>query len=422
MALVTLPVFADGGVSGAYSPYSVYGIGTFVQSSSARDMAMAGVGIASRNRSFIGVQNPASVTARDTLSFMSDFSLYSSNKLFRQGGLSSADNAVSIGSMNVSFPLWKKSAFFAGISPFSETAYEFSHSETDPQIVGITDNIDYSDYGSGNLYQIYYGLGMSFGRRLSAGIQAIHYFGNLEKAHETVFASSSHRHLYNGSTMNLRAFTGKLGLQWEQPVSDDSKLSLGATYRFGTKLGGTVTNYNYAVISAMTDTIGYASGPCRGVKMAGELGLGVAYKKGNKLTAELDWLYSDWSRSGFDSTEGFANKGKAVFSATASNSIRAGVEYIPNQNDIRYYFRRCTYRGGLYYGNEYYRIDGNAVNSFGLTLGMTLPVFRWHNGISIGVDMGQKGSLRGLMTRERYCKFMVSFNIHDIWFQKPRYE
>ena len=66
-------------------------------------------------------------------------------------------------------------------------------------------------------------------------------------------------------------------------------------------------------------------------------------------------------------------------------------------------------------------LDGNNVNSVGLTLGVTLPVFRWYNGISIGVDLGQRASRKNNMIRERYATFTVGFNIHDIWFQKPRY-
>ena len=58
----------------------------------------------------------------------------------------------------------------------------------------------------------------------------------------------------------------------------------------------------------------------------------------------------------------------------------------------------------------------------GITLGMTLPVFKGHNGISIGVDMGQRGSLKDKMIRERYATFVIGFNIHDIWFRKVQYD
>jgi len=111
-----------------------------------------------------------------------------------------------------------------------------------------------------------------------------------------------------------------------------------------------------------------------------------------------------------------------TFTTSKYQSVRAGFEFIPNRNDIRYYLRTCSYRVGAYWKREYYRVNGNTVDAYGLTLGMTLPVFRWYNGISVGVDLGQRGSLKGDMTRERYVNFVVGFNIHDLWFVKPRYE
>ena len=53
---------------------------------------------------------------------------------------------------------------------------------------------------------------------------------------------------------------------------------------------------------------------------------------------------------------------------------------------------------------------------------MTFPVYRLYNGISIGVDLGQKGSMRNNMVREMYMTFNIGFNIHDIWFQKHQYD
>lgn len=58
----------------------------------------------------------------------------------------------------------------------------------------------------------------------------------------------------------------------------------------------------------------------------------------------------------------------------------------------------------------------------GITLGATLPVFRWYNGLSFGVEFGQRASLTGNLTRERYVNFSIGINIFDIWFQKPQYE
>ena len=58
-----------------------------------------------------------------------------------------------------------------------------------------------------------------------------------------------------------------------------------------------------------------------------------------------------------------------------------------------------------------------------ITLGITLPVFRWYNGITLGVDIGQRASTKNPdMIRERYANFVIGFNIHDIWFRKVQYQ
>jgi len=142
----------------------------------------------------------------------------------------------------------------------------------------------------------------------------------------------------------------------------------------------------------------------------------------DKWMMELDYLRSDWSKTGMDQVTGFKNVGTSSFSVTNSQSVRFGMEYVPNRSDIRYYYRRCAYRMGAYYNQDYYKIDGNMVNSAGVTLGVTLPVFRWYNGVTLGVDLGQRGNVKGNMVRERYANFTIGFNIFDIWFQKPRYD
>ena len=75
----------------------------------------------------------------------------------------------------------------------------------------------------------------------------------------------------------------------------------------------------------------------------------------------------------------------------------------------------------LYYDKAYYKLDGHNVNSMGVTLGITLPIPRLYNGVSLGVDFGQRASTRYNMIRERYAMFVIGFNIHDLWFKKIQY-
>ena len=418
-------VYAQDGTHGAYSPYSIYGIGDISKEGTAFNKSMGGVGIATRNRRFINYVNPAAVTARDTLSFMADFGLEQSNKVYRQGDLRSAHNTFNIYNFVMSFPIYRSSAFMVGLTPFSDIGYDFSSVETDPQIIGQTGNISYDSYGTGSIYQLFAGAGVTFWNRLSLGAEAIYYFGNLDKVTQMNYSSSSYRSLNSGSDLMVRGTTAKFGLQYEQKLGGDVSMTVGATYRLSTSMKGNSLNYRYATQDGIVDTLRHNDADLRkaGLKIADELGIGISVKSGEKWIAEVNYLRSDWTGSGFDSAEGFSVKSEtAAFTSTVSQSFRAGFEIVPNRNDIRYYLRKCAYRAGVYYDQSYYKLNGNNVNSMGLTLGVTLPVFRLYNGLTLGVDLGQRSSTRNNMIREQYATFMIGFNVHDIWFQKPQYK
>lgn len=423
--IISVCVSAQDGTYGAYSPYSIYGIGDISQEGTAFNKSMGGVGLATRNRRFINYLNPAAVTARDSLSFMADFGLQQSNKVYRQGDLRSAHNTFNIHNFVMSFPIYRSSAFMVGITPFSDVGYDFSSIETDPNIIGQTGNISYDSYGTGSVYQVFAGAGVTFWKRLSIGAEAIYYFGNIDKVTNMDYSNSSYRSVNSGSDLIVRGTTGKFGLQYEQKLGGDVSMIIGATYRLSTSLKGTALNYRYANQDSVTDTLKYQENDLRkaGLKFADELGVGISVKGGEKWTAEFNYLRSDWRNSGFDSAGGFSVKSDTeTFTSTVSQSFRAGFEIVPNRNDIRYYLRKCAYRAGVYYDQSYYKMNGNNVNSMGITLGVTLPVFRLYNGLTLGVDLGQRASTRNNMIRERYATFMVGFNIHDIWFQKVQYK
>lgn len=416
-------VSAQEGAHGAYSPYSIYGIGDISKQGTAFNKGMGGTGIATRNKRFINYLNPASVTARDSLSFMADFGLSQKNTFYKQGDIRSGNNTFNIYDFVMSFPIYRSSAFMVGITPFSDVGYDFSSIEKNPDIIGNTGNITYDSHGSGSIYQVFFGAGVTLWKKLSLGAEALYYFGNIDKVTDMDYANSSYRSINSGHEININAFTGKFGLQYEQKIAGNVSMVLGATYRLGTGMKGYATEYRYANLSSVSDTLRFNTDTLArsGLRIADEIGVGIAVKGGNKWTAEFNYLRSDWTKSGFEDARGFGVSGDSKFSSTVSQSFRAGFEIVPNRNDIRYYLKTCAYRAGVYYDQSYYKLDGNNVNSMGITLGMTLPVFRWYNGLTLGIDLGQRSSTRNNMIRERYAMFVVGFNIHDIWFRKVQY-
>ena len=421
--VVSVCVSAQDGTYGAYSPYSVYGIGDISKEGTAYNKSKGGTGIATRNRKFINYLNPAAVTARDSLSFMADFGLVQNNTVFKQGDLKSGHNTFNIYDFVLSFPIYRSSAFMVGITPYSDVGYDFSSIETDPDIIGNTGNISYDSYGNGSVYQAFFGAGVTLWKKLSLGAEAIYYFGNLDKITKMDYTDQSYRSLNSGSELTIMGVTGKFGLQYEQELGGEVSMTIGATYRMGTNMKGYSTNFRYATQSSVTDSLRHTVDTlgARGMRFGDEIGVGIAVSGGEKWSAEFNYLRSDWRKSGFDSAPGFAVSGGSVFSSTVSQSFRAGFEIVPNRNDMRSYLKTCSYRVGAYYDQAYYKLDGNNVNSIGITFGMTLPVFQWHNGITLGVDLGQRSSNRNNMIRERYATFFIGFNIHDLWFRKIQY-
>lgn len=389
---------------------------------SAYNKTMGGTGIATRNRKVLNYLNPAAVTARDSLSFMMDVGLYQNNTISRQGDVKNAVNVTNINDIVLSFPVYRSSAMMFGIAPYSHNGYAFSSVVNDPLLLAYTGDISYNSSGQGSMYQLFAAAGVTFFKKISLGAEFIHYFGDISKTTTQVFSSASSNGIQTGYNLNLSANALKFGLQYEQQLGRLS-LCAGATHTTSAKIGakGTVVDYEYAAGSILTDTVRYKTYDNIGVKLASETGVGLSVKSGEKWRAEVDFLTGAWSASGMEESLGFSNLSSRVFKTTDSYSVRAGFELTPNVNDIRYYLRRCTYRAGVYHNRMYYTVDGSDITATGITLGVTLPVFRLANGITLGVDLGQKGRLSDNLVRERYINFTIGLNSFDLWFQKPRY-
>lgn len=421
-AVVSVDAFAiDGGAYGAFSPYSVFGYGNMVTPGTPYNTGMGGVGIASRNNRFLNILNPAAVTARDSLAFMLDFSVGGAATIYRQDTRKSANNTFNITGLAFSFPLWKNAAMMVGITPFSYQGYNYSFIETDPRVIAALGTVNSNYSGQGGMYQVFAGIGHTFFKRLSVGVQGNLLFGNLERTDIIDYGDESVPDLSRVTEATLSGFNAKLGLQYEQPIGSQIKIGVGATYRFQTNQRGwlestlTSTQIDYTI-----DTL--ANTPDR-LKIASEIGVGISFTYGDKIRAEFDYTRSDWNRTALDRDPFFCiDDSKTPFTTNVSQAFRAGIEYIPNRSDIRYYFKKVAYRAGVYHCIDYFRIAGQDVTSTGITLGATFPVFRWYNGLTVGLDFGKRSSKVPDSVREYYFKFSFAMNLFDIWFQKPKYE
>lgn len=315
----------------------------------------------------------------------------------------------------LTFPIYKKSAFIVGIAPFSNVGYKFQSTETDPGIVSQIGDVKYQKFGTGSIYQLFFGGAVMLFDRISIGAEGIYYFGYINKHNDILFNSSS---LYNtistGWDYKVHCFSGKFGLQYIQPIArNNSQIVIGGTYRIGNSLKGDVAKYAFSA----ADTVLYSSGGHASMDIADEFGVGVSYRVNDKWAVGADFIQQNWRGSSFPDNSMWSN-----FSAENARYYRAGFEITPNMYDIRYYMKRVTYRVGAYFEESYVKVNGHQVNSFGITFGASFPIYRWHNAVSVAIDMGQRGTLRHNLVRERYINFIVNINLHDLWFVKYRYD
>ena len=404
----------DGTYSG-FSPYSVYGIGQLHQGGSAWNRGMGGVGIAARNKRFVNIANPASVTARDSLSFMTDFGISSRFSVFADGSKRAVNNTVNIDDFVISFPLWNHTAMMVGVTPVSDVGYKITSSYIDLYTIQNS----FVSSGNGGIYQVFAAFGGTLWNRLSLGVQGMYMFGNINKSATQSYSDETYRTYHSGDSLQVNNLAVKFGLQYEQPLTTTSYLTLGATYKLSNRMDGHHIHYleegSYYREREETQLSN------AGLRFGDELGVGLSYRKSDMFMVEADYTRSDWRNCRFDEVYGFSNVGDKVFAASCAQSFRLGAEWTPNRNDIRYFLRRCTYRLGAYYDQSYYTVDGKHVDAVGITLGMTVPVFRYYNGISVGLDFGKRGLAPGQL-KEYYAGINLGFNLFDIWFQKPMYD
>ena len=432
--IVAVLIFGIGSVAeaqnesalGSLTPYSLFGIGDIAKQGSAINTAMGGIGIGVRDNRYINYLNPASITKRDTLSFMFDFGLYQKNTITTDGRNRKAPfNTLNISHITLTAPIYGKTAVIAGVSPISSVGYNFTEVETDLNLINDHGSIGYSKYGNGYVSRLFLGVSTILFKNLSIGVEGNYYFGNIKHHSDILFGGNGtaltgphiQRKIEIGKENSIKSMGGKIGMQYEKNLNEEISLTLGGTWSFSSNLSGDMVNYSYAKnsISGTTDTVKYETYN-RDYKMPSELGLGFSIRKRDKWLVGMDYIRQDWSKSKFEDTPG------VNFQTIAANSFRFGVEYIPNRYDVRYYLKRASYRVGTYYDQSYMKIGAQQINAMGVTLGMTLPIPPLYNAIGISVDMGQRGKLDNNLLRERYVMFNVSISLHEIWFRKIRYD
>ena len=211
------------------TPYSRYGYGSLADNSFVANKGMGGVGIGLRNRSQINVQNPASYTAIDSLTFLFDFGMNGQMSVFREPGVSQTDWSAGIDYVAFQVPLGKKFAATAGLLPFSYVGYEYGNQS---DLIAGEDTIAVTRKytGNGGLNKVFLGFAYAPIKSLSVGVNMGYIWGVTSTGWSMAYSNSMGTTSSTDYTMDVKALDLNFGVQYTQQFSKKHQATIGVTY------------------------------------------------------------------------------------------------------------------------------------------------------------------------------------------------
>ena len=410
------------------SPYSFYGIGSLKFKGTTENRSMGGLSIYT-DSIHVNLRNPASYGGEP----IKTFPFNGENRAIRYtvGGSSSntklntsaaSDNVSSstFDYLAVALPMGKFGVGF-GLLPYTSVGYQLE--SYDNQSV-----LDYRYRGEGGLNKAFLGLGYQLAKDFSIGVDASYNFGNIQN-NVVQFRYDDEGNLlqYHGRENNRSDLSGlnfNFGMTYKPMITDKLRLTTAFTYSPKADL----TSKNQRVIATVIVTEEGSEFPINeiDVDLASE---GIAETNLTLPTKTSVGIGIGQDRKWFVGTEytmlktsEFSNE---IFSFDNANYVDAttlavGGFIIPEYNSFKYW-KRVVYRAGFNFEKSGLEINNEAINEFGITFGVGLPVGNMFSNVNIGFEYGQRGTVNQNLVKENFVNFQLSLSLNDRWFVKRKY-
>ncbi|WP_264845235.1 hypothetical protein [Capnocytophaga catalasegens] len=395
------------------SPYSYYGLGEIRFGGNTENSLMGGIN-SYVDSLRVDVRNPASLGKLQlttfSLSASADFRKLESNASLEQVRTTTIDYLA------LSFPVYKNAGVSFGLSPYSSVGYKLASLSTENG-----NSITQTFEGNGGLNRLYMAVGYEFVKNLRIGVGAYFNFGKTEiqnmrsETNVSYIVNESSNSTYRGASFNF-------GVQYNYKVWD--KYVLGTTLSYTPK--STITSTNSRVLSTLfpsytrgliirdTQTLDLGSNAKTNLTLPSELNAGIGFGQEKKWYIGAD--YTLVNNNEFDNpfiTSTFVAYDKG-------HKFALGGFFIPQYNSFTKYWKRITYRAGMYYENTGIVLHNEKINDFGITFGLSLPVQGFSN-VTLGTQIGSKGTKSQNLIKENYFNIKIALTLNDKWFQKSKY-
>ncbi|TJY37689.1 hypothetical protein [Pontimicrobium aquaticum] len=423
LAFFALNIHAQEGTT---SPYSFYGIGSLKFKGTVENVSMGGLSIYT-DSIHVNLRNPASYAGSfqnsDGEGQIIKFAVggSSSNTTLKTNSASDKTNATTFDYLALSLPMGRLGMSF-GLMPYTSVGYK---------LISVKEEniLDYRYNGEGGLNKAFLGIGYLISENLKIGIDASYNFGNIENSVVNFrYDDEGDPLLYHSKEVNRSELSGinfNLGLSYTPMISE--KLQLTSSLSFSPKADLTSTNQrNFATVvignTGQDITVNEIEADLEALNLDKTVltlptktafGLGLGEKRKWFLGAEYTFL----------KTSEFSNEIFSFDNTTYENAstISVGGFFIPQYNSFSYW-KRVVYRAGMRFENTGLNIQNESINEFGMSFGVGLPVGRMFNNVNIGLEVGQRGTIKQNLVKENFVNFQISLSFNDRWFQKRKFD
>ncbi len=404
MFMVFLLLSGKGFSQAGSSPYTLFGLGTLVSEGTSRSMGMGGTGLALLSNTSITCMNPASYNGIDSLRFIFDFGLYGKYSNYTTTDEKQHTFDAAFRYLMIGFRINRWWAMSAGIIPFSIVDYRISTLAT---VEGTLTSYQKYFSGTGGLTRAFVGTSVRPFRNLFLGINVTDLFGSIKHEESAVFADKSLLDFDVIKTSRVNNLMLDYGLIYSLPLKDWT-CNLGMVFSSKRDL----TTVNEMTFVSDIDTIELDAS---GIEyfVPAKMGLGLMISKNNRFTAGFDYERMLWSGMDFDNP---------YLRSRDSERYSFGIEYVKRGKYSDYGYQYFFLRLGGSYHKTYMVINNTPIDARAITIGAGLPVKRTLSMVDVAFEFGTHGTTQRGLFRDRYAMLHLNLNLHDIWFQKRKFD
>ena len=396
-------------------PYTRYGYGDLSDQGFGNSKAMGGIAFGLRDGAQINPLNPASYTAIDSLTFIFEGGVSLQNMNVNNGGVKLNAKNSSFDYLAMQFRLHPRIAMSVGLLPFSSVGYNVSDSKF---ANGVSQTRSFT--GDGGLHQLYAGLGVKVLKKLSVGVNASYFWGDITRSTTVLYPETSGSTSYiEQKGISISDYKLDFGAQYTLDFDKKHSMTIGAVFSPKHKL-----NNDYTVVTQNSTTVSNSFDAT--FELPNMFGIGLTYNYDKRLTVGVDYSLQQWSKAKFAinavDNERVSEDFDETYTYCDRHKISMGAEYIPNLIG-RSYLAHIKYRLGAYYTTPYYKINGEkASREYGVTAGFGLPVPRSRSILSISGQFVRVKGLETNMVNENIFRVSIGLTFNERWFFKRRVE